>query len=537
MGLNALSDFYIKLRERGHRFRLDWSSIRHENNNKLAESRFASAGWLLGAAAWLFIGQGVYLLSIIAGQPWLSHGNIAIVICTAPLLVIGLFDFRAALLISIISTPLFSAPPVPHLFTQGLGDLFALTAVSAFLIKHARQGLQLVHGKPVVLILVPIATLASIIFNFQGLDVFKWNDIKYEIAELAGLSLAVIYSLLLASTLQCEKDLKVLITALFIAVTISAVHGLVSLTMVSACMPGLEGTIMSPGGQVSGGFGNPNYYGSWLLVVLPLCLYRLSDQKDSSRRSLRRLTLAIAVFLIIFLLLLTVSRAALLALVFVLLVWGGMAKKWLTKSKALVIILTVVIFFPAVWNFRFEACRRAGDFSLYSYIINTNSLQFLHSESLGNFASGKTTVPLEVQKDEHGNEHPSRKLLLIFAYEAWQSAPWFGVGPGNLSNIVRDRTGIGERSHNVATTILAEQGLVGLLAWAALWITLLRKLWCPVWGHDGAPSHRSASREYLFLAFLALTTTSLFADQFRVIWLWQFIGMVFSPYFSNSKTS
>jgi hypothetical protein len=505
-------------------------SIQVLHHNSLSESSFASLGWLAGAAALMFVGHGIFLLDIIDSGTWVVSGKTAFWICVIPLLVIGLLDFRASLLFSIFATPLFFTPSVPHLFTQGLGDLFAFTALIGFLIVHRRQVFQLLYGRQVGLLLIPGVALASILFNLEGSKVFHWNQIKYEVAELAGLSLAVAYALLLASSVRCSKDLRILMAAVWIAVSISVIHGLVSFGMMSACMPDLKGTIVSRGGQLSGGFGNPNYYGSWLLVVLPLCLYRLSNPLDGV---FKRSFFAIVFMAIMIFLLLTVSRAALLTLMLILFVWGVMCKSWLCRSKALVILLMLATFFPAAWNFRFEACSADSDRSLVDYIYQTNTLAYLSQEVAGNFFVGKTTEPLRVQVDTSGAQHPARMQLLLFAYEAWQSSPLLGVGPGNLSTMVRDRTGIGERAHNVAATVLAEQGAMGLLVWLALWSVLLWRVWYIGWGGASVRPRHPAYGKCLLLIFMSLTITSLFADQYRVTWLWQYVGLILSPFISG----
>ncbi len=483
------------------------------------------------------MGHGIFLLSAVVENDWIIKGDVEFWIFVIPLVAIGLSDYRASLLLSIVSTPLFYAPSVPHLFTQGVGDLFALTAVISFLIEHKRRAFRLLRGGGVVLLFIPIASLASIVFNFPGSDSFRWNQTKYEIAEFAGLSLAVAYSLLLASALRCERDFRIFIVAVLIAVAISVVHGLVSLGMASACLPDLAGTVMSSGGQVGGGFANPNYYASWLLILLPLFMYQLSNEQGGS---FRRLAIAVALGGVLILLLLTVSRSALLALLFVLFSWAMMLKSGIGKLKMAAVILMLVTLFPAAWNFRFEACRENGDRSLFDYVYHNNSLAFLFAtgDDFAHFLRGKTTTPLVENQDYPSREgvaenqdRPSRMELLKFAYGAWQSAPFFGVGPGNLSAIVHDRTGIGERAHNVAATVLAEQGAIGLLVWLLIWLAMLRRLFCSAWG--GGPSPRRACSKYLFLAFLSVTITSLFADQYRVIWLWQFVGLALSPYFSD----
>lgn len=495
----------------------------------LSEARLASIRGLSVAATLLVMGHCFFLFVEIAGPTQSASGEVAFWLCVTPLLLAGLRDFRAALLFSVVATPIFFAPTVPSLFTQGAGDLFALIAVSSFLFSHWRQVIRVVSGVQVILLLIPAAALLSILFNLADSEAFQWNQAKYEIAEFAGLSLAVAYSLLLAWSIRAEKDFKALLIAVFIAVAISVVMGIISLILMSVCMPDLAGTVVSSGGQISGGFGNPNYYGSWMLVLLPIILYQISSRQLSVSKST-----AYVIVLVIFLLLLllTVSRSTLLALICVLLVWGGFAQGWINKSKVMVIVLILAVFFPAVWNARFAACRDT-DSSLVDYVFRTNTLAFMQSGVAGKFVDGKTTQDVQLQLDASGHEHPTRTQLLMFSWEAWLSSPVFGIGPGNLASLVREQTGIGERAHNVVATVLAEQGAVGLLAWLVFYVMVLWRVWRAGWGCAGSRPHHVVYGKYLFLIFLSLSITSLFADQHRVIWLWMFVGLVFSSYFSS----
>ncbi len=494
--------------------------------HSLSEARLASFGWLLGAATLLVMGHGFFLFAEIAVPARSTLGEVAFWLCVTPLLVAGLMDFRAALLFSIVATPIFHTPTVPSLFTQGAGDLFALIALSSFLLSHWRQVIRVVSGRQVLLLLIPAAALLSILFNLVDLDAFHWNQTKYEVAEFAGLSLAVALSLLLAWSIKTERDLKTLLLAVFIAAAISVVQGYVSLILISVCMPDLSGTIMSPGGQISGGFGNPNYYGSWMLVLLPIVLYQLSNQHLSVSKSTAYVILLV---IFLFLLLLTVSRSTLLTLICVLFAWGCIVKGWINKSKVIVIILVLVVLFPVAWNARFEACRE--DPSLIN-IFSNNVLTIYLQGTLGNILVGKTTQELQTQLDASGHEYPSRTQLLRFSWEAFQSSPIFGIGPGNMASVVRNRTGIGVRAHNVPATILSEQGAVGLFTWLVFWVAVLWRVWRVGWGCAGNRLHHVVYGKYLFLIFLSLSITSLFADQYRVIWLWLFVGLVFSRYFS-----
>jgi len=501
-------------------------------HNSLSESTFTSRRFLLGSALLLAFGHAVFLWSEISGEVLFVSGEMVLWIATIPLLLIGLLDYRAAILLSVIAIPVFHVPPIPHFFTQGLGDLFGFTAIVGYLIRRVllpSEMRHLLNGSQLVLVLPISAALISILFNLNTSNEVQWGGVKFQIAEFAGITLGCFYALLLASTIRCDKDFRLLISAVLVSLTLSVAYGLVSIGLMSMCKPDLSGTIMSRGGQVSGGFGNPNYYGSWILFLLPLVLYQLGNQRLSLSRST---AYAIVLMISLLLLLLTVSRSTLLTLICMLLVWGCIAKGKVCKLKVMAVVLTLAVFFPAAWNLRYEKCSQDRDTTLADYILRTNSLAFIQSGVAGNFLHGKTTQKLQVQLNESGYEHPHRMQLLMFSWEAWQSSPFFGIGPGSLASMVRDRTGIGERAHNVIATVLAEQGVVGLLAWLVLWVAVLWRIWRTVWGCADSRPHHVVYGKYLFLIFLSLSTTSLFADQYRVIWLWLFMGLVFSPYFS-----
>ncbi|MEZ4611294.1 MAG: O-antigen ligase family protein [Caldilineaceae bacterium] len=63
----------------------------------------------------------------------------------------------------------------------------------------------------------------------------------------------------------------------------------------------------------------------------------------------------------------------------------------------------------------------------------------------------------------------------VAAVRMWESAPWFGIGPGNYAVIYPDvrlprwEDALGH-AHNVYLNVLAESGLVGLATYVALWL-------------------------------------------------------------------
>ena len=517
-------------------------SILSLHKNSLSETKFSSLKWLLVATTLLLIGHGIYLLSEVRGDDFIISAEVLMWFAVSPLIFVGLFDYRAALLLSIIGTPFFVTPPIPHLFVQGFGDIFALTATISFLMRYRLQVYLLFQNKThLVLILLPCATLASIIFYLLTSNMLDVNSIKLQISEFAGLSLAVVYSLILASSLQSEKDFRIFIISILIAVVIAMIHGIVSLSMISACIEGLEGTVMSRAGSIGGGFGNPNYFGAWLLLALPICLYLISNVQDSL---LKRWFYSLALLFILFLLLLTVSRTVLILMMSVIIIWAIFIKSWINKFKAVIILLLIITFFPTAWQLRFKPCIVLwSEQPTVNYILQINTLAFvLNGVNLNKYFDDKVVIvdqektfePKE-KEIESSRNYSLRIELLAIAYEAWKSSPIFGIGPGNLSLMVQDRIGGAYRAHNSLVTHSAEQGIIGLFAWLTFGSMLLIKILNIGSGMVGIQQVKHDYRKYLLLIFLILIISNQFADQYRVIWLWQFVGLMLSPYISGEN--
>lgn len=70
----------------------------------------------------------------------------------------------------------------------------------------------------------------------------------------------------------------------------------------------------------------------------------------------------------------------------------------------------------------------------------------------------------------------------IAALRMWESAPWFGVGPGNYNalyptvRLPRWEDPLGH-AHNIYLNVLAENGLSGLAAYLAFWLLMITWLW------------------------------------------------------------
>ncbi len=70
----------------------------------------------------------------------------------------------------------------------------------------------------------------------------------------------------------------------------------------------------------------------------------------------------------------------------------------------------------------------------------------------------------------------------VAAWRMWESAPWLGIGPGNYGvvypavRLPRWEEPLGH-AHNIYLNLLAEGGVVGLASFLLLWLTLVGWLW------------------------------------------------------------
>ena len=78
------------------------------------------------------------------------------------------------------------------------------------------------------------------------------------------------------------------------------------------------------------------------------------------------------------------------------------------------------------------------------------------------------------------------------------------------------------RGHNVILTILAVQGIVGIMAWTGWLASFLAVFW-----HARRQLAESVHpSEFLFLAFVGMVVQSMVMDFSRSIWLWQLSALI-----------
>ncbi|MCL8026274.1 O-antigen ligase family protein [Nocardioides bruguierae] len=117
----------------------------------------------------------------------------------------------------------------------------------------------------------------------------------------------------------------------------------------------------------------------------------------------------------------------------------------------------------------------------------------------------------------------SRLSLWGRAVELWQASPFVGVGPGLYPLYSGDimgisgRTGTGFVAHNSFLTLLAEQGLVGMLVATAGFVAILRVIRCE-------PARDVRVAMILGVTVLGVQMATLNLQSLRYVWI--FMGFV-----------
>lgn len=493
----------------------------------------AKVGYLIFASIVLGVGHSIYLLSVQSAGSWPLLGDTILWIFVFPLFVFCVLDYRSAILVSVVATPFFETPAIPHFFSQGLGDIFAVAVVCGFLLRYRWRIFQYSTKPEIFLYLIPASSLVSIIANLGSFGEFNWEGIKSGLADAAGLILAVSYALVLATSIRSPRDFRIFLTAVFVAAGVSIIHGLVSFAFTYACIGGWKGSVMSPGLQIAGGFLNPNYYASWLVFLLPFLLWAGGIERQRNSMKILFLSASIVVLLLI---MLTLSRAALLASLVVLLFCVLMSSK-LSRVTVLIIMLVTIVFSTTALQYRIWNCYdRSANKQVERFFVQSNILN-IGLEKFKNLVITKELASAPEKKELNEVTKSKRENLLFIAVNAWASNPVFGIGSGNLKEYTGLREGKPNKAHNIFATILAEQGVVGLLVWLMLFGVVSYKILKVIRSEPDGDGYINSIGRLALLMFISITVTSMFSDQFRSIWLWQFFGLVFSLQFSRKDIS
>ncbi|MBC07607.1 O-antigen ligase family protein [Thalassospira sp.] len=500
------------------------------NNLSISGARIYGFKEMFFTSFWILFSYAVYISSIKIGEGYEIFGVNLIWIMLIPLFVFGVWDFKSGLILSIVSTPLLNAPPIPHFFTQGIGDFFAVSAVIGFFVR-GRFLAVCWRSIDSNLIFIPFVASVSFFAYLLRANFIVWDEIKYGIAEIAGLSLAVSYCFVLANSLINKEDLISLFRAVMVALFVAILYAVLSLNDVASCFGGLKGGPINSSGQVSSSFGNPNYFSSYMLAAIPFLFYLV--HRNASNITLRR-ALVFLLFVIFSFLLFAVSRSVFViyTILCIMLVLSLRDKRM--GLYAVFILASGILFLTTAWYFRFFSCADVGDISFTYYLLTSNSIAqiFFDPDVFLNSLLSKTRGGLAMT--EYGGVPGLERIyLLINALSTWVEFPVFGTGPGMLKEYSENGFGVGNSAHNLFITILAEQGALGFLVWVSLWIVVLKSILSISGGGEISQTEANQYKVFLLFAFVSLFLSSLLADQYRVIWLWQFIGLISSRYISS----
>ena len=217
--------------------------------------------------------------------------------------------------------------------------------------------------------------------------------------------------------------------------------------------------------RAAGTFGQPNPYGGYLGLTLPvavsLFLLRFTSLLRRSEGNLRQMLTRTAAY----------GGATAIIGAGLLASWsrGG----WLGAAAG----VGVVLFFQGGHLVRVAALAGAGVVMLlgpltYRYI--PNSLTDRVADLPTYLGSGMWEV-VQQQVTDSNFSIIERLAHWIAALRMWEMSPWLGVGPGNYAavypqvRLARWEDPLGH-AHNTYLNVLAENGLIGIFAYSALWI-------------------------------------------------------------------
>lgn len=491
----------------------------------------------IAASVWMTTWYAVWLwLRTIYGENG-HYALMAVITGFGPLLLLSFWDYKRGLLYTILATPLLIAPIIAHSFTQGFGDLFAIATILGYLFRHPNpfNWTRLWQSSYIWLVLILTAAALSLIaapFNPHAM-----YGIKFGIAEIAGFCLAIAYFAILMQAINSARDMQAVLYVVGCAILIVGCFGLASIEMVRACVGGYGvRTILTSNQTTMSSFGSANYHASYIITVLPLILFFYFKSIDFPVR--RKLGI-ISIIFFVFLIQTSGSRSGLIGLGVIWLGWL-LITRWKPGTRMVSIVLALML--PAtliVWWYPACTCKDAPPWTctprylLQQEISRENSIlqnagfssKILKSQvELNSQVEFKEVI--SIAKDSaagtpKGWSNNVRQQLAINAFNTWKEYPLTGVGVGLLQNYsVVD--GQANRAHNMALTILAEQGVIGILVWGGWWIYLLSIFW---------RFRRQIVKEgspfaFLILVFLGVALQSMFMDQYRMLWIWQLSALI-----------
>jgi O-antigen ligase len=205
----------------------------------------------------------------------------------------------------------------------------------------------------------------------------------------------------------------------------------------------------SAGPRLTGPIGDPNFYAQIMVVLLPLAIDRIWNEKHLFLKSLAIWALFVSALTVVF----TYSRGGFLAMVVAVTLIVFLRHLRLPSVLLGIVVITLIFQFAPV---------------SYKNRI-TNLLNILPNSRTGGF------VDRSIQ---------SRTTENLVAWNVFRDHPVFGVGIGNFNAYYQAYTrqlGLDPRAqarsaHNLYLEIAAERGVVGLLVFGSILVLALRQV-------------------------------------------------------------
>ncbi len=400
--------------------------------------------------------------------------------------------------------------------------LTIFTNVSSVVTDRGYPGIN----KPLV-ILVFVSVLAQRLLKQKPLFQFKREEgwmIAYAIALFLSIFVARDLNVAFSLFIDYAKDFIIILTIIYAIETkeawrrtlwmaLGATTFLASLTAYQVITRqftneffgfalvelGVEGYDVFEG-RITGPFADPNFYGQILVAAFAIALYRALDE----RKFWWRLAAVGSTIVILFSAMNTFSRGAFLALAVIggLTIWERKVKPQMAIGIGLATVLGLFLM-PAGY------VERLDTFSL----ITSGNTRSLTSE----------------------NSFRGRASEAVSGMYMFAEHPILGVGAGNyIINYQRYAQKIGleqraeaRRAHSLYVEIAAETGLFGVIAFAGIFIALMKNLnksWAKIKAVGNDP-HWLAWVASIQIGIISYLVTSIFLHNSYIRFLWLLVAL------------
>lgn len=214
--------------------------------------------------------------------------------------------------------------------------------------------------------------------------------------------------------------------------------------------------------RIIGTFGNPNFLGGYLTMLLPFILFNFA------KRGLKILL----IFFILSAVFFTDSRSAILALAFLTFIYGARLLFRLNLSKIIIIPIIVLVIGGAI-GFTYSFIHRSDNVLLKTAIKERGC-----PESWPQEYPGKIITDI-YKKDVFGGREAlcdNRLLMWAVTLEALGKKPLLGFGQENLElAIPAGKMHKIDNAHNIFLETAASSGIFGLLLYIAIITYFLKK--------------------------------------------------------------